>query len=709
MGWYCGGRSGYLAAVFSALIIDADGKTPAVIQDMLAAYRFEFTVTENGPEAVNVARTVAPNIIFIRAELPLTSGFSVCNRLRRNGQTKEVPIVIYASSVSQDVFDQHRNLKTHANGYLKMPLDAELLVETVRPLIQIGESAGGEPASVTKATEERIEKRMDGEHEPARGETSGRTPIEEFNALSDEAEARRESDSTRGRNHENSGFKVQREVLEIRAALNAKKREILSLRDEIENRDRAILDAGSKNRQLQTVNSDLEGQLLEVQEQLLSARESIEAMTQDRATARKREEGLKARLERMTDKFKEIEVEFAEAQKSFEFQQDKAAETLSTRIQELTEAQDRIARLETERDALTNQLMATSAEVSDLNEQLGDKRQEVSRLEMGLAELQQRTDEERQAAQAEHTRATDELRNAYEGHIHELKERHTLALEQAEENRQEQVLQLEETHAAELRELRENFARESAEAKERGELEIGELRQQHDLALAKMGDQAAAQLLALEESKDAEIAEIRAGHAELLAATHEEHRAAVAALEESAAETKATLEAHIAGLEEALQEARELAAAEKIRMEQELADTRELAEHSITRLNQVLEDTKAEAERNIEELSDTLSDAREKAAEAISELTVELADTKATMGGEIERLSESLSDLDASSKAEAASLRARIDYLESTLADVEGRLDHASQTLDARNSAGHRAQQALAVALKLLEEHSVAP
>jgi CheY-like chemotaxis protein len=48
-------------------------------------------VTENGPEAVNVARQAAPDIILLRAELPLTTGFSVCNRLRRNEDTKQDP------------------------------------------------------------------------------------------------------------------------------------------------------------------------------------------------------------------------------------------------------------------------------------------------------------------------------------------------------------------------------------------------------------------------------------------------------------------------------------------------------------------------------------------------------------------------------------------------------------------------------------------
>lgn len=685
--------------MFSALIIDADAKTPAAIQDMLAAYRFEFTVTENGPEAVNVARTVAPNIIFIRAELPLTSGFSVCNRLRRNNQTRQIPIIIYASSVSQDVFDQHRNLKTHADGYLKMPLDGDVLVETVRPLLTIGESASGEPASVTKATEDRIEQRMDGDRSQGSSERSGRRAVEEFNTIGDSDNHRGESDAaSHGRTHETSGFRVQREVLEIRATLNAKKREILSLRDEIENRDRAILDAGSRNRQLLTANSEIEGQLLEVQEKLLSARESLDALSRDRATARKREEGLKARLERMTDKFKDIEAEYAGAQKSFEQQQEKAAKSLVATIDELSKVQDQVARLETERDALTTQLMASTSEVAQLSEELADKRQAVSQLEASLFELQLRTDEERQDTAAEHTRVTEELRNSYEGRIHELKETHASELAQAADEHQSQLLQTEQSNAILQSELRNSHAAQLAELKELHELEIGELRQLQEQAIVDLQERSAGQLSAARVEHQARVQELTG-----------DHQTEISGLQEVAAEIKASLETQLAETEQELADTLELAANNKLAAEQELAETREFAEQSNTQLNQRLDETKAEAERALDEISNTLATSREQAAEALADLNIELVETKDTMGAEIERLAAALRDLEATTSAEASALQARIDDLEGTLANVEGRLGETSETLGARNNAGHRAQQALAVALKLLEEHTVAP
>ena len=101
--------------------------------------------------------------------------------------------------------------------------------------------------------------------------------------------------------------------------------------------------------------------------------------------------------------------------------------------------------------------------------------------------------------------------------------------------------------------------------------------------------------------------------------------------------------------------------------------------------------------------------AREAAAEQIEELTLQLTDAKTTMGDEIARLSEALRNLEETTTAEREEMRAKIALLEETLADTQSRLAVASETLSARNHAGHRAQQALAVALKLLEEHTVSP
>ena len=134
--------------MFSALIIDSDDSARLAIENTFAPSGADFSSTADASEALNLARAAAPDLIFLRVELPNASGFSICNKLRRNAATNGIPLVLYASDVTDDVFDQHRNLKTHADVYLKLPFDPSGLRDAVGGLVELGD-AGAEDSGVS--------------------------------------------------------------------------------------------------------------------------------------------------------------------------------------------------------------------------------------------------------------------------------------------------------------------------------------------------------------------------------------------------------------------------------------------------------------------------------------------------------------------------------------------------------------------------------
>ena len=123
--------------MFAALIIDADAEARNAIESSLSPYGLEFTVSHEPSEAMSLARTSTPDIIFLRVELPGASGFSICNKLRRNDETKYIPLIMYASDVADDVFAQHGKLKTRADEYMRLPVGSETLLDTVRTLLPL--------------------------------------------------------------------------------------------------------------------------------------------------------------------------------------------------------------------------------------------------------------------------------------------------------------------------------------------------------------------------------------------------------------------------------------------------------------------------------------------------------------------------------------------------------------------------------------------
>lgn len=496
--------------MFSALIIDADGKTPATLKSILAPYGFEFTVTENGPEAVNVARQAAPDVILLRAELPLTTGFSVCNRLRRNEDTRKIPLVLYSSNASDDVIEQHRNLKTHADQYLKLPLEPERLVAALRLHLELQDprAADHRSAAPTRAAAPppppRQEPRQDARppaRQPALEVELSNAPDtgDEFGKLAGELQVdddhtvaiqRAASEPSRAAprptarpasipepsaatpvegDDGNGGFKAQREALQFKAQLNAKNREILALKDDLEVRERAVLDAKKHQRELQAQIGELESQVLTSQEQILSSREAAEAAQRDKQTVLKREEGLKTRLEVTQKKLKDVEGLLTSTQQQLATTQQQASATQAEQRQRIEVQSGLISDLESERDTLVARIQALDEQLAATQESLAATREEAARL---AGELDQTRQDMRQALAAARQAQTDALG--------EQAQQYQSELDAQEQQHAEAVRALQDQLAAQTEQARQHAARQQqilADTEENARLQISQLSQ----------------------------------------------------------------------------------------------------------------------------------------------------------------------------------------------------------------------------------------
>lgn len=110
--------------MWSALIIDADPRVAIRLSTILAARPMTAAILADPGQAIPKARAAAPALIFLRVELPGVSGFTICNRLRRDESTRAIPLVLYSSDTSGELFAAHSKLKTRADAYLHVPLEA---------------------------------------------------------------------------------------------------------------------------------------------------------------------------------------------------------------------------------------------------------------------------------------------------------------------------------------------------------------------------------------------------------------------------------------------------------------------------------------------------------------------------------------------------------------------------------------------------------
>jgi CheY-like chemotaxis protein len=78
------------------------------------------------------------------AELAGGSGFAVCNKLRKDPDLREVPLLLTSADASDETFEQHRKLKTRADAYLHKPFAMSELIAQLTSLAGLpGQTAAG--------------------------------------------------------------------------------------------------------------------------------------------------------------------------------------------------------------------------------------------------------------------------------------------------------------------------------------------------------------------------------------------------------------------------------------------------------------------------------------------------------------------------------------------------------------------------------------
>ena len=90
-----------------------------------------------GLQAASVSK---PDLILLTIELPRMSGYSVCNRIKRDADLKDIPLIILSSESTDQTFEQHRRLGTRAQDYVRKPVTFASLLERVRAFVTISAS-----------------------------------------------------------------------------------------------------------------------------------------------------------------------------------------------------------------------------------------------------------------------------------------------------------------------------------------------------------------------------------------------------------------------------------------------------------------------------------------------------------------------------------------------------------------------------------------
>ena len=117
------------------LIVDDSAGIRRRLWEFLAAAGYRLEQAANGIEALDKARSFAPDMVLLDIVMPEMDGLKVLRDLRENAPTRDVPVILITSK------SQGKDVKTGfdlgANDYVTKPFDPEVLLARVRRHLEI--------------------------------------------------------------------------------------------------------------------------------------------------------------------------------------------------------------------------------------------------------------------------------------------------------------------------------------------------------------------------------------------------------------------------------------------------------------------------------------------------------------------------------------------------------------------------------------------
>jgi two-component system, OmpR family, alkaline phosphatase synthesis response regulator PhoP len=131
------------------LIVDDDTLIRRIMRDTLLTVPANVVEATNGEEAVKVARTERPDLIFIDTMMPGLDGFQTAEILKQDPLTAPIPLVFVSALGTSS--HKVRGLDLGAEDYIAKPIDPEELKARVRSILRRTRSAAPPPAAAPQS------------------------------------------------------------------------------------------------------------------------------------------------------------------------------------------------------------------------------------------------------------------------------------------------------------------------------------------------------------------------------------------------------------------------------------------------------------------------------------------------------------------------------------------------------------------------------
>ena len=117
------------------LVVEDNKVNLKMILDMLSVHNHKVTVANNGQEAIELAQSFKPELIFMDIRMPVMDGMEATKRLRAIPEFNDTPIIALTASTGSEA--EERQISAGCTAHLSKPIQTEELFKVLEKYLKV--------------------------------------------------------------------------------------------------------------------------------------------------------------------------------------------------------------------------------------------------------------------------------------------------------------------------------------------------------------------------------------------------------------------------------------------------------------------------------------------------------------------------------------------------------------------------------------------